>query len=431
MFFPYSMKIVPENEVVMMEKVYVQKAEPTVLNQYNDIKITIDDAQATKGGVFGGDHIRFTIKTEPLGWVVTRKHSEFARLKIVLDKLHPGLAIPNLLKKNEKEKFGDDSNRKRIYVYERFLQDCVQNEDIKATKYFVEFLSISDRAKFVPIKKAVEKVQKVTRLEDLTTIGGEIPIDVRPQVANDAILGEVYFLQAEQIYRDIKNFGKKLAGELSQASATIEEISHRYAALDTIASNFNKKASVGKDKLEDVFGEFSKLIKTWGDSFKTQSNAIKKNLVCFYKYAIYESDSFKAMSQARFRLQTEYEKLYVELTTKKEKLFAQGDPSKWGADPAKLRVIPKEQLFADKALVFDLMLPKETATLKQYKQSYGFMNYATSQQLGKIFDSHLSTFISNSSDFIQTQIETLSKMNRDWVGFLTDIKPSEIELQAN
>jgi len=45
-------------------------------------------------------------------------------------------------------------------------------------------------------------VQKVTRLEDLTTIGGEIPIDVRPQVANDAILGEVYFLQAEQIYRE-------------------------------------------------------------------------------------------------------------------------------------------------------------------------------------------------------------------------------------
>jgi len=43
MFFPYSMKIVPENEVVMMEKVYVQKAEPTVLNQYNDIKITIDE----------------------------------------------------------------------------------------------------------------------------------------------------------------------------------------------------------------------------------------------------------------------------------------------------------------------------------------------------------------------------------------------------
>jgi len=64
------------------------------------------------------------------------------------------------------------------------------------------------------------------------------------------------------------------------------------------------------------------------------------------------------MGQARFRLQTEYEKLYVELTTKKEQLFAQGDPSKWGADPTKLRMIPKEQLFADKALIFDLMLPK-------------------------------------------------------------------------
>jgi len=50
--------------------------------------------------------------------------------------------------------------------------------------------------------KAVEKVQKVTRLDDLTTIEGEIHIDVRPQVANDSILGEIYFLQADQIYRE-------------------------------------------------------------------------------------------------------------------------------------------------------------------------------------------------------------------------------------
>jgi len=62
--------------------------------------------------------MRFTIKTEPLGWIVQRKHKEFARLKLVLDKLHPGIVIPNILKKNEKEKFGGESNKKRIYVYE-------------------------------------------------------------------------------------------------------------------------------------------------------------------------------------------------------------------------------------------------------------------------------------------------------------------------
>ena len=64
------------------------------------------------------------------------------------------------------------------------------------------------------------------------------------------------------------------------------------------------------------------------------------------------------MSQARFRLQSEYERLNKELTAKKEKLFAQADTSKWEADPVKLRAIPKEQLLANKPLAFELMLVK-------------------------------------------------------------------------
>jgi len=64
------------------------------------------------------------------------------------------------------------------------------------------------------------------------------------------------------------------------------------------------------------------------------------------------------MNQARFRLQTEFEKMNKDLTEKKEKLWAKGDPSKWEADPVKLRAIPKEQLLANKQLSFDLMLAK-------------------------------------------------------------------------
>ena len=41
----------------------------------------------------GGDHVRFTVRTLPMGWAVERKHKEFSRLQTALDKLFPGLAV--------------------------------------------------------------------------------------------------------------------------------------------------------------------------------------------------------------------------------------------------------------------------------------------------------------------------------------------------
>ena len=41
----------------------------------------------------GGDHVRYTIRTEPIGWVVERKNKEFTRLQTALDKLYPGILV--------------------------------------------------------------------------------------------------------------------------------------------------------------------------------------------------------------------------------------------------------------------------------------------------------------------------------------------------
>ncbi len=113
------------------------------------------------------------------------------------------------------------------------------------------------------------------------------------------------------------------------------------------------------------------------------------------------------MNQNRLKLQCDFEKFRKDLLAKKEKLFAQGDQSKWDMDQVKLRNIPKEDL-KNKDVAFDLMLHKDNFQLGQYKDSYGFSNYAVYDQMIKNFEHQYEAYKENFGEFLNKQIETNS-----------------------
>ena len=110
------------------------------------------------------------------------------------------------------------------------------------------------------------------------------------------------------------------------------------------------------------------------------------------------------MNQNRLKLQCEYEKFQKDLYAKKEKLFAAGDHAKWDMDQSKLRNIPKEDL-KNKDIAFDLMLSKDNFQLGQYKDSYGFSNYAVYSQMIKNFELQLEAYKENFGEFLGKQTE--------------------------
>ena len=104
----------------------------------------------------------------------------------------------------------------------------------------------------------------------------------------------------------VKRLSKRLAQELQQASHTLLEIGDQYLELFNITSDFNKKAKVGKNRLESVFSELNKTVKNWsiikiniiilisiGEHIQTQVTSIRKNLMGFYSHASYEAQSYK------------------------------------------------------------------------------------------------------------------------------------------
>lgn len=80
------------------------------------------------------------------------------------------------------------------------------------------------------------------------------------------------------------------------------------------------------------------------------------------KYNLHEADTFRDLFGHRENLAQQQAKFERALQDKKEKLLKLRDPTKWGASREDLAEMMrmKEDLFKDRELAFDYMLPKET-----------------------------------------------------------------------
>ena len=101
------------------------------------------------GGVFGKRYVLYEVQTDPLGWVVLRRYSDFDLLRILLAKYYPSYNIPPLPnKKMTNRRLELDFIMKRMKFLNLFINNVVASEDFKASEILTAFLSYTDRGKF-------------------------------------------------------------------------------------------------------------------------------------------------------------------------------------------------------------------------------------------------------------------------------------------
>ena len=74
---------------------------PTHLNN-RKVTLKVSDSEIKKGGFFSSDYVLYTVKTDPLGWSVGRKDSDFYTLRKILKAQFPHILIPPLPAKSNK-----------------------------------------------------------------------------------------------------------------------------------------------------------------------------------------------------------------------------------------------------------------------------------------------------------------------------------------
>lgn len=103
------------------------------------------------------------------------------------------------------------------------------------------------------------------------------------------------------------------------------------------------------------------------------------NMLRTFKYSAREFSSFNEILKLRNTTGQEYFKFWVDLENKKDRLFLAGDTTKWEIDFKEAQVTPEDILKNKKAAKM-LMLPQQTACLKQMQRVFGYMNVQMLEQ---------------------------------------------------
>ena len=109
-----------------------RKLEKTQLND-NKLVITVRNPKEMDGGVFGKNYVLYEVQTDPTGWIVTRRYSDFDLLRQLLAKYFPSYNIPPLPnKKMTNRRFEQDFILKRM----KFLVSSALNFSIFSISSF-------------------------------------------------------------------------------------------------------------------------------------------------------------------------------------------------------------------------------------------------------------------------------------------------------
>jgi len=420
-----------DKEEVYSSTLNVKLAETTQLRDGKNMEISVHGYEQTKSGLFSITHTNYLVKTLPYGWDVKRRYSDFFWLRSTLQRLHPGVMIPPIPKKKNKNKAKPDFLRKRMYFLQRFLNACALNDELRGDKFYFAFLHLSNDSQYKNIKKEADKKPRYHRIKDIATLSGQVPIEINRDLKLHAQSMAEFCTQTDPIYSKIRKLGKQLIHDFTQVSNTLLSLGECYAGLYSASTNFNKTTEAGKNlHLEDIYLTMNNIMVAWAQQTVSQNENIQKHFTHFYKYAQYENEAFKEVLEVRTKTGLDYLQRKTDLFAKKEKLFQQKDVTKWEISP-KAKDIPKEHLFQDKKLAFDVMLYKESAALHEIRTNFGYYNAMSYSELESALREKCRQYAQNFHEFGIQQADIMNQVQTKWAEFLVHFMDTNIPEGGN
>ena len=160
------------------KKINCRKLEKTQLND-NEVKVTVANPTTVEGGMFGKSYVKYEVTTQPFGWTVERRYSDFDLLRKIIQKYYPSFYVPPLpQKKMGNKRFTDSFVQKRMKFLNQFINNVCQSESFKASEILLSFLSYTDRGKFESKFKEFQTQTPSPYVEEYKTLDGIISISL-------------------------------------------------------------------------------------------------------------------------------------------------------------------------------------------------------------------------------------------------------------
>lgn len=142
---------------------------PTPLN-FKKITLNVSEGMIKDTSLISFGYLQYKVLTDPVGYEVRRKDTDFVFLRKILVKQFPHLIIPPCTSKPPKNTKKHITKRERYYT--RFLNSITRSEELKTSQFLLDFLYEKDINGFSKIQKEADKAKYGKSIEEFITYKG-------------------------------------------------------------------------------------------------------------------------------------------------------------------------------------------------------------------------------------------------------------------
>ena len=397
-----------------------RKLEKTQLND-NKLVITVKNPKEMEGGVFGKNYVLYDVLTDPFGWTVQRRFSDFDTLRKLITKHFPSFYVPPLPnKKMGNRRFDQDFIVKRMKFLNLFINNLVQSESFKCSEILMAFLSYEDRGKFESKFKEYTTQQPSSYVEEYKTLDGKVTIS--HDEGNEKYFTNIskYFKLQEQIMIRLNMSLKSFYNSMTDACNHLQDVHKNFDILHVLNTRVLMKQTITKS-----FEELSVFFDNWMKVLIKQKELVKNHMKDFYKYVNFEGRAYTEIIDRREELKNRYNSENTKVTAKKEKLYATGDINKFelGDQPG----IDRDRLLKDKAYAFEHMCRNDTLNVEKIYNQLGYANKMNMMELKKMIKDYCVRYVENIKQFDSEFYPTINDMVGTWSNMETFVMSATMQ----
>ena len=374
------------------------KCKTSEKTQLNDkkIKVVIQNPKNSEKSLLSSQYTLYEVCTKPLNWFVHRRYSDFDWLRNILYKLFPRLFIPPIPgKKTGTRRLEQDFIDKRMKFLQMFIDELMENEELKSSEALVAFLSLSDRSQFERKMKELNSYIPSHYCEDLKTLEGKIYILNDDFNENYYININNYLILRYQILSRLNNNLKNYFLDQTKACMDLEEVQKDFETLNIL----NKKVKLS-NKINSTYEELHIFFKNWKRIIFNENIIIKEQIKHFFKREKVENLIFIDLFDSREQLRQKYISEKMKLNAKKEKLYKIMDFSKWEIED-NFSQIDNARLMRDKNYAFEKMCTRDTQAVENIHKQLGYANYMNVIQIKNKIENNEKKLVEITKDFAE------------------------------
>ena len=385
-----------------------KKAEKTNLND-KKIKVIIQNPKNSEKSLLFTQYTLYEVFTKEMDWLVQRRYSDFDWLRNILSKLYPRTFIPPMAKKKQGPKrFEQDFINKRMKSMQFFIDEIMENEELKTSEALVAFLSFNDRTQFEKKMKDLNNYVPSQYCEDLKTISGKINILNDDNNENYYININNYLNLKHQILSKLNSDFKNFYLNQTKACMDLDEVQKDFGTLELLGKKV--KLSNGLNKTYEALTNFFEDFK---NALYKKNVIIKEQIKHFFKREKNENAIFIDLFENRENLRQKYITEKNKLNAKKEKLYKINDINKWEIEDNYGKV-DQARLMRDKNYAFEKMCTRNTQSLENIHKQLGYINFMNALQLQDKIEKNEKKLIENIKQFTEIFYPSINQEIAAW-----------------